>query len=534
MGQESSRQMLLEWIEMTLAKWGKLGFIAEGQLYDFLYILKGTTDTLGLKALSDFCASQLETLSYGNDSKIPVPSLGNFSNRIKSFLDGTGEEDNFSFPEVYRNRFDEETFVLIIDSELEFIAFVKELLETMGAQVIIAMNGKRGIEQFYSMRPNFVLIDLKLPDMSGFEILDQIKDTANARQVTMMITSVDRSRKNRMRSFERGAMDFIAKPIDSEVFIPYLFNRDEIRKSIGKSVYTDGLTGVGNRRHFDNRIHFFTERYNQSAIPFSCVMMDLDHFKQVNDMYGHLTGDEVLRKLGEVLKAEKKETDDVFRYGGEEFIILLSGVESVDAAKFVERLRTTFNEIVFQEAGKSFSVTFSAGVATYDNDVEKLISSADQALYEAKRTGRNQTLIFDERKSHVNRKLHIIIVDDDTLIRIMLQEKLMEWTIPDIDISVQVFSDGLTFLEADWYSPEAHYIVLLDGVMPGMDGLEVLSRLKREKVEKNILVSMMTARTGDSDIKAALWLGADDYIMKPFKPADVLSRIQQLTNRLFN
>lgn len=534
MSQKSSRQMLAGWIEMTLSKWDEVGFITESQLYEFLHILKGTADTLRMRTLSDFCASQLEKLSFNNDSKIAVPSLGKFSNRIRSFLDGTEEEENYSFPEVYRNRFDEETFVLIIDSDLEFISYVKELFEKMGAQVIIALNGKRGIEQFYSIRPNFVLIDLKLPDISGFEVLDQIKDTANARQVTIMITSVDQSRKNRMRAYERGAMDFLAKPIDSEVFIPYLLNRDEIRKSIGKSVYTDVLTGVGNRRHFDNRIHFYTETYNRSAIPFSCVMLDLDHFKQVNDVHGHLTGDEVLRKLGEVLRAEKREMDDVFRYGGEEFILLLSELESVDTAKFVERLRMKFNAIDFQVADHAFSVTFSAGVATYDGDIERLMSSADQALYEAKRSGRNRTVIFDEKKSHVKRKLHIIIVDDDTLIRTILQEKLLEWTIPDIDISVQVFSDGLTFLEADWYSPEEHYIVLLDGVMPGMDGLEVLSRLKREKVGKNILVSMMTARTGDSDIKAALWLGADDYIMKPFKPADVLSRIQQLTNRLFN
>lgn len=534
MNQSKYHSMLLGRIETTFSEWREKEFITEHELYLFLHMLKGTSGTIGLDALSAFCASQLEILSSENDSEIPVHTLENFCERIRSYLDGTAEKNRSTVTEGHHKRFDEEIFVLIIDDDLEFASYVKELLEKMGAQVIVALNGKRGIEQFYSMSPNFVLIDLMLPDVSGFEILDQIKDTANARQVTIAIMSVDESRENKIKAYERGAMDFIGKPIDIEMFIPYLFNRHEIRKTTARSIITDGLTGVGNRRYFDERIHYFAETYNRSGIIFSFVMLDIDHFKQVNDVYGHPMGDEVLRKLGEVMLAEKRDLDNIFRYGGEEFAFLLSGSKDEESSLFVERVRNKFNAIVFQQADRKFSVTFSAGIATYAGDVDKLVSSADQALYEAKRAGRNRTVIFDQQKLHVKRKLHVIIVDDDALIRRMLQEELVKWTLPDIDITVKAFRDGPTFLEDDWYSKEEYYIVLLDGIMPGMDGLEVLSRLKLLKFEKNILVSMMTARASDSDVKAALWLGADDYIMKPFKPVDVLLRIQHMANRLFN
>lgn len=534
MDQRNYSAMLLRRVEKTFSEWREKEFITERELYLFLHMLKGTSGTIGMDALSTFCSSQLEILSSENESKMPVHALEKFIKRIRSFLDGTGEEGRLLFREGYNNRFTEETFVLIIDDDLEFVTYVKDLLEKMGAQVIVALNGKNGIEKFYAMRPNFVLIDLMLPDMSGFEILDQIKDTANARQVTMAIISVDNSRENRIKAYERGAMDFIIKPIDVEIFIPYLFNRHEIRKTVAKSIVTDGLTGVGNRRHFDERIQYFAETYNRSGITFSFVMLDLDHFKQVNDVYGHPMGDEVLRKLGKVMMEEKRGLDNVFRYGGEEFAFLLSGSTAEETIGFVERLRNKFNAIVFQQDDRQFSVTFSAGIATYEGDIKKLVSSADQALYEAKRTGRNRTVIFDGQKVHVRRKLNIIIVDDDALIRAMLQEKLMKWTIADIDITVHDFSDGPTFLEAEWYSPEEYYIILLDGIMPGMDGLEVLSRLKSVRDEKNVMVSMLTARATDADVKAALWLGADDYIMKPFKSKDVFLRIQQMANRLFN
>lgn len=523
-------QLLLRRIESTFALWTEKETITEKELYEFLYKLKRTAGTIGLHKLSALCASQLDILSVDNHHDIPVYSLINFKKMVRELIEETEELILMKTCDV---RLDD-VFVLIIDDDLEFGAYVKELLGKMGGQVAIASNGKRGLEMFYSTRPNFVLIDVYLPDMEAFDVLDQIADVARARHVPVAMTSINQSKENVIKTYERGAMDFIAKPINTDIFIPYLFNRDEMRKMVDKSIITDGLTGVGNRRHFDEMLIYFAEAYKRTGAQFSLAMLDIDYFKKVNDLYGHPAGDKVLRELRKIAKRVKRDTDYVFRYGGEEFALITTGTTADKASILVDRIRAEFSEKVFQEGDQSFSVQFSAGIAAFENDAEELISHADQALYLAKRTGRNKTVLYHSETVVIKRKLNIIVVDDDTLIRTMLYEKLSEWKMADIDITVQTFADGPSFLEADWYSSEESYIVLLDGIMPEMDGLAVLGHLKSKYTESNVIIAMITARTSESDIKAALWLDADDYIMKPFKPDDVLMRIQQLANRLFN
>lgn len=528
--------MLAERTENIFEEWKVRGSLTERELYYFLHKLKGTSGTIGLQQLSLFCASQLEILTSSNDQKIPVSSLENLKNRIRAYFDDTVavKKEEFQLPDRYVNRLDQETFILIIDDDLEFVSYLKELLEKLGAQVIISLNGKRGIEQFYSMRPSIVIIDAKLPDMTGFEVLDQIAETARQRNTTLAISSEGATKEILIETYRRGAMDLISKPFDMDVFFPYLFNRQMRQHAISSSMITDSLTDVGNRRYFDETINTLAKKADQSEAIFSLVIVDLDHFKQVNDLYGHPAGDEVLRKFGEIIKNEKREGDYVFRYGGEEFALLFDNIKAEDTVHAVERIRDKFNETIFTSDDETFQVTFSAGSATYEGSTANLISASDQALYEAKRSGRNQTVIYDQRKRVVKRKLIVIIVDDDSFIRQILQQTLLELKSSEIDITVKTYADGPSFLEDDWYSQDAYFIVLLDGVMPKMDGLEVLSRLKSDHAKTNVTVSMMTARKSANDIKAALWLGADDYIIKPFQPKEVLGRIDKLANRLFD
>ncbi|MBD7907480.1 diguanylate cyclase [Sporosarcina gallistercoris] len=533
MDYEKYQRLVTGKIEESFTQWDAKKFVKESELYTFLHTLKGTAGTIGLHDLAEFCSAHLEILSPHDESVIPISSLKNFKKNILLLADGNKKERrNYVLPDLYVDHFDQETFILIIDDDLEFVTFTKELLEQLGAQVLIAMDGKRGIQQFYDLQPNMVMIDLQLPDMSGLDVFDQIRDTASDRHVVSILMSSNHSNKVISQAYEAGLMDFIRKPLELDLFLPYLFNRDKWRKGISQSITTDGLTGVGNRKRLDEMLMFCERLTQRSGVPFSVVMMDLDHFKSVNDTYGHPAGDEVLKAFSRIALEEKRETDYIFRYGGEEFVILVSGGKG-EAYTFAERLHESFNNIIFEEGDRSFSVTFSAGIAEYEGRLEMLLIEADQALYQAKRTGRNQSVIFDKNLIEVKRKLQVIIIDDDFLIRTMLEEELRGWSLVDIELSVKMFKDGISFLAADWFDPDTHFIILLDGIMPGMDGLEVLERLKRRPDTNNILVSMMTARTSEQDIKSALWLGADDYIMKPFQKNEILTRIQNLSSRMF-
>lgn len=536
MSQKKYQDMLAQRTENIFIEWKERGSITERELYYFLHKLKGTSGTIGLQELSLFCASQLEILSSSNDQKMPVASLENLKNRIRLYFDHSEakKKEEFQLPENYVNKLDQETFVLLIDDDLDFVSSLKELLEQLGAQVIISLNGKRGIEQFYSMRPGIVIINQKLPDMTGFDILDQIAETARQRNTIVLISGDEITKEFKIQSYQRGAMDVIEKPFDMELFFPYLVNRQLRQQAISSNMITDSLTGVGNRRYFDEVINNLAKKSDKSGLVFSLVMIDLDHFKQVNDKYGHPAGDDVLREFGRIIKKQKRENDFVFRYGGEEFSMLLVNTEAADTVHAIDRVRNEFNECIFKSEDLTFQVTFSAGCATYSGNAKELITSADQALYEAKRAGRNRTVLYDRSKIRVKRKLTIIIVDDDAFIRQILQQTLHELKSEEVEVEIKAYPDGPSFLNAEWYSRDNYFIILLDGVMPKMDGLEVLSRLKSDQSKTNVTVSMMTARKSADDIKAALWLGADDYIIKPFQPADVLERLNQLAARLFD
>lgn len=531
---EHYRKVLRDRLEKTYEEWQLKSFISEKELYAFLHTIKEMGDEFGMTSVSGFSESQLMKLSPNSDNRIPFMSLANFWERMSKVVERDKELVAYDFSQLTKDRFENDVFILVIGDSLEFVSYIKELMERLGAQVLVAMSGKRGIEQFYSMRPNYVITELELTDMSAFDILDQIAETALTKRVPIMVMSKDYSNRNRIAVYEKGALDLIRMPLELDVFVPYLLNRELIRRSMDESVFTDGLTGVGNRRYFDDSLHEYSSLFNRTHLPHTLVMMDIDHFKKVNDQYGHMSGDKVLRKFGEMLNEVKREGDKVFRYGGEEFAALLHGTKADEAAEFIDRFRKCFNQLVFNAEAGNFSVTFSAGIADYRGDNNEMIMTADRALYEAKRTGRNKTVIFTEANAVQRKKLQVIIVDDDLFFRTMLSDMLKEWTSDEIEISIKTFEDGPSFLESDWYRNDVNFIILLDGVMPQMDGLEVLGRLKQVNDEKNVLVSMMTARTSETDIKTALWLGADDYIMKPFKPEEVLLKIQNLAARMFN
>jgi diguanylate cyclase (GGDEF)-like protein len=165
--------------------------------------------------------------------------------------------------------------------------------------------------------------------------------------------------------------------------------------------FTDGMTGLNNYRYFDNRLREELKRAQRAGSRVSLIMLDIDHFKNYNDSLGHQSGDEALRKLGLILRNTAREDDIVNRYGGEEFSVILPGIEKVSISVLAERLRKTVEKEVFfkQDVQPGGSLTISLGAATYPDDAdsfEQLITKADQALYHSKKNGRNRFTIYDD------------------------------------------------------------------------------------------------------------------------------------------
>jgi len=247
-----------------------------------------------------------------------------------------------------------------------------------------------------------------MPKIDGIEVARRIKRDPSLPFIPIIMQTALETTEDKVEGLDAGADDYITKPInfaELEARVKSLLRlkalQDELERANAQLRYmsqTDGLTGVDNRRHSEERL---TEMFEHSARlnePLAVVMCDVDHFKSVNDTLGHQAGDAVLKQLAEVLRTSAREIDRVGRYGGEEFVVLLPGSNVADAAAFAERVRHAVEATEFAYPGGTVRRTLSAGVAAWPHpDIrhqEALVKAADDALYVAKERGRNRVVAY--------------------------------------------------------------------------------------------------------------------------------------------
>ncbi len=305
--------------------------------------------------------------------------------------------------------------VLIVEDSRTQAEWLAQVLSREGYEVHIAADGREAIKRVRSDPPDLVLLDMILPDMDGLEVLRIVKARSEDQFIPVILLSVKSDLDSRVAGLRIGADDFLAKPFaDAEIqaraaaMLRIKLLQDQLRSAksqLEKLSVTDGLTGLYNHRHFEDRLREEFRRCQRYSDPVSLLMMDLDHFKDVNDLYGHPFGDRVLRETAELLRTSVREPDICSRYGGEEFAIILPKTHLQGALTVAERIfkalrQKTYPLEVSGEASKpsAVRVTASAGLAFFPSkDVttpELLVKFADEALYRAKREGRDTICLY--------------------------------------------------------------------------------------------------------------------------------------------
>jgi diguanylate cyclase (GGDEF)-like protein len=355
-----------------------------------------------------------------------------------------------------------------------------------------------------------------------------------------MIISGEHSKQIQMHAYSLGVMDYVTKPVDIELFTALIKNRFELKREWQESIIVDELTGAFNRKFFNQTMKQLYSDYRRTDRTFTLALMDLDYFKRVNDTYGHLLGDEVLQTFARVVKQSIRAEDTFCRYGGEEFALFMPNTAADSAVLVIERIQQKFADNRFLAKREHFNVTFSCGITEVNErhqDADKIIEEADQALYASKHAGRNQTTVYNDRLlvGRAHSVLNVIIIDDDALIRRIVTSNFTSWEPAGVsELKIKSYSKGPDFLQSDWYSPDEKFIILLDGIMPEMDGLEILERVRSSYSDANVLVVMLTGRNDQRDIIHALQMGADDYVIKPFHLPELLTRIERLAQRFLS
>ena len=302
--------------------------------------------------------------------------------------------------------------ILVVDDDAANLRLVAETLDGSRYQLETASDGIEAIERVKQSPPDLMILDVMMPKMNGLEVCRFVKSLSTESFIPIILVTIKGDVDSKVTGLKLGADDYLAKPynplelrarVASMLRIKALQDKvNAKRRELEALSMTDDLTGLFNHRAMQQRLRdefIRAQRYNE---PLSVLMIDVDHFKQVNDRHGHLFGDHVLAELARVIEASVREIDVCARYGGEEFMVILPQTHFTGSLSVAERVWRAVSKHSFQHDGSHHRITVSIGFSFYPNKyalgVEQLIGVADVALYQAKRSGRDRICLYQ----HVN------------------------------------------------------------------------------------------------------------------------------------
>jgi two-component system cell cycle response regulator len=300
--------------------------------------------------------------------------------------------------------------ILIVDDDAAIRDSMHEFVEMSGYQSSTAASAEEALEALEKNAIDVVITDIMLPGMDGLELTDRIKKNNDIDVIVMTGYSGDYSYEE---AISKGASDFVFKPVRFEELLLRLRRvlkerqltqeRVHMLEKLKRLSITDGLTKLYNSRYFYNQLKAEIDRTDRYQRSLSLLLLDIDKFKEYNDSYGHLEGDKVLLRLGQVIKFCLRKMDSAYRYGGEEFTVILPETEGDEAATVAERIRSAVETEKFypQDDQTPICISISIGVTEYhpDEDVAIFVQRADKAMYLSKQAGRNRVSCLFASKS---------------------------------------------------------------------------------------------------------------------------------------
>ncbi|WP_416148616.1 diguanylate cyclase domain-containing protein [Salipaludibacillus sp. HK11] len=309
--------------------------------------------------------------------------------------------------------------VLMVDDRAENLLALEAILEGLDVKLLKANSGNDALSLMIEEEIALVLLDVQMPEMDGFEVAEIMKSSDRTKYIPIIfVTAISKEDKYVSKAYDSGAVDYLLKPIVPEFLISKVkvfmelhrqkqkikqqaMELEEANAKLRTLSYIDGLTQIPNRRNYDDNLEKEWGNAIREASQVSLILIDIDFFKEYNDIYGHAKGDECLKKVGTKLaNTVQRPRDLVARYGGEEFVVILPNTSQQDAEMIANQMKDNIQglQIVHGKSSASNYVTISGGIATMKpTDIlqkEEISERADQALYKAKELGRNQIVTF--------------------------------------------------------------------------------------------------------------------------------------------
>ena len=286
--------------------------------------------------------------------------------------------------------------VLIIEDQHAVASYYQMVLKMSGMEAQIVVNLGNVLEQMHDFHPDLILMNTFLSEINAAELSRVIRQIDDFVSIPIIFLSSEDDFGKRIEALNLGGDDFLVKPIKASHLIAVVRSRLERSKTLRNYMIRDSLTNLLNHTSFRNVLTQEVNRCKRQEAALALAMLDIDHFKMVNDTYGHAAGDSALKGLSRLLQQRLRKSDIIGRYGGDEFVALLIDCEGEQAVRIMDEIRVHFTEIEFYPSkARSLSLTFSCGISTFPKyqSAETLSDSADQALYIAKANQRNKVIM---------------------------------------------------------------------------------------------------------------------------------------------
>ena len=289
------------------------------------------------------------------------------------------------------------TKILVVDDNLNNIRLLTDILEDENFTVYTADNGAAVLAMVHKLKPDVILLDIMMPGLDGFEVCKLLKNDFDIKDIPVIMVTAKTEGIDIKKSLEMGAFDYIKKPIDEIEVIARVQSAiwfKQTQDKLKEMAMKDGLTGLYNHALLIELFEKEIDKQQRNNGSISFAMIDIDNFKKINDTYGHISGDTVLKELSNILMSSVRGGDIVGRYGGEEFSIVFPGIDEQNAFQLCERIRKEVEDFNFEIGIETVKITISIGINFNELkgiiNKREIIQKADEALYRAKHNGRNR------------------------------------------------------------------------------------------------------------------------------------------------
>ncbi len=412
--------------------------------------------------------------------------------------------------------------VLIADADPAACRFLEASLAAPGRRFHVAGSVADARRLLAARDIGLVLLDLDLPDQDGRELLVDMRSGIRNAMTPVIVLTGRRGTRERVECFALGCDEFIGKPCDPESLCACIAAQLQRAAEVSRWAWRDPLTELPNRSAMFRTFGRAREQAVRTGRVMSLALVDIDRLKGVNDTWGMAAGDEVLAAAAADLTAALREGDVAGRWDGEEFLVVMPGTAETGAVRVLQKALTAFRSRGFTApaGGGEFQCTFSAGAVTAGREerMEDTVARAERALYLAKASGRNA--VHGGGRTEAPERHALLVEDDDVMATVLTA--LLEAE----GFRVKHFTDAEKALAAAEGMTCA--FAVLDIRLPRGDGLEMLRSLRKLHGFARIPVVMVTGVQGPREVVRAFSLGADDYVAKPFSPAELQARIHRL------